>query len=65
MVDGSCGRLRAAAESLAREGRKGILLSGGSRLDGSVSTYEISDDIRQIKDTTRMLISAHTGIVNR
>ena len=65
MIDGSCGRLETAAESLAREGRKGILLSGGSRLDGSVSTYEISDDIRQIKDTTRMLISAHTGIVNR
>jgi len=65
MVDGSCGRLRRAAESLARRGRKGILLSGGSRLDGSVPTYELSDEIRQIKDATRLLINAHTGIVNR
>ena len=65
MIDGSCGRLRAAAESLAREGRKGILLSGGSRLDGSVPTYEFSDEIRQIKEDTHLKISAHTGIVNR
>ena len=65
MIDGSCGRLHAAAESLARQGRKGILISGGSRLDGSVPTYELSDEIRQIKDRAGILISAHTGIVNR
>jgi len=65
MIDGSCGRLSTVAESLARDGRKGILLSGGSRLDGSVPTYEFSDEIRQIKDGARLLISAHTGIVNR
>ena len=65
MIDGSCGRLSNVAESLAREGGQGILLSGGSRLDGSVPTYELSDEIRQIKDRARLLISAHTGIVNR
>ncbi|MEA1906443.1 MAG: hypothetical protein U9N12_05745, partial [Euryarchaeota archaeon] len=65
MIDGSRVRLSIAAESLAREGQKRILLSGGSRLDGSVPTYELSDEIRQIKDRARLLISAHTGIVNQ
>ncbi|HIE32378.1 MAG TPA: hypothetical protein EYP67_08420 [Methanosarcinales archaeon] len=65
MLDGSHGRLRTAAEKLARDGRSGILLSGGSKLDGSVPTYELSDAIRQIKDDTHLLISAHTGIVTR
>jgi uncharacterized radical SAM superfamily protein len=36
-----------------------------SILDGSVPTYEFSDEIRQIKDRARLLIIAHTGIVNR
>ena len=65
MIDGSHGKLRAAAESLARQGRNGILLSGGSKPDGSVPTYEFSDDIRQIKEDTHLMISAHTGIVTR
>ncbi|MEA1944011.1 MAG: hypothetical protein U9N07_01520 [Euryarchaeota archaeon] len=65
MIDGSHGKLRDAAENLARQGRNGILLSGGSKLDGSVPTYEFSDEIRQIKENTHLMISAHTGIVTR
>jgi len=63
MLDGSGGKLRAAVVNLAKRGRSGVLLSGGSKLDGSVPTYELSDEIRQIKDDTHLKMSAHTGII--
>jgi lipoyl synthase len=63
MLDGSGGKLRAAVVDLAKRGRSGVLLSGGSKLDGSVPTYELSDEIRQIKDDTHLKMSAHTGII--
>lgn len=63
MLDGSGGKLRAAVVDLAKRGRSGVLLSGGSKLDGSVPTYEFSDEIRQIKDDTHLKMSAHTGII--
>jgi uncharacterized radical SAM superfamily protein len=65
MLDGSGGKLRAAVVNLAKKGRSGVLLSGGSKLDGSVPTYELSDEIRQIKDDTHLKMSAHTGIINQ
>ncbi|MBN2488331.1 MAG: hypothetical protein JXA98_04825 [Methanosarcinaceae archaeon] len=63
MLDASHGKLSAIAHNLAVRGHRGILLSGGSRTDGSVPTYEISDEIHRIKDDTHLKISAHTGIV--
>jgi hypothetical protein len=63
MLDGSGGKLRAAVVDLAKRGQRGVLLSGGSKLDGSVPTYELSDEIRQIKDDTHLKMSAHTGII--
>jgi len=65
MRNGSGGKLRAAVVNLANRGRSGVLLSGGSKLDGSVPTYELSDEIRQIKDDTHLKMSAHTGIINQ
>jgi uncharacterized radical SAM superfamily protein len=63
MLDGSGGKLRAAVVNLAKKGQSGVLLSGGSKLDGSVPTYELSDEIRQIKEDTHLKMSAHTGII--
>lgn len=63
MLDGSHGKLITIAQNLAVRGHRGILLSGGSKTDGSVPSYEVSDEIRQIKDDTHLQISAHTGIV--
>ena len=65
MRNGSGGKLRDAVVDLAKRGRSGVLLSGGSKLDGSVPTYELSDEIRQIKEDTHLKISAHTGIINQ
>jgi len=65
MRNGSGGKLRNAVVDLARRGQRGVLLSGGSKLDGSVPTYELSDEIRQIKEDTHLKMSAHTGIINQ
>jgi uncharacterized radical SAM superfamily protein len=64
MLDGSSGKLYSHAVHLAGKGAKGILLSGGSTVDGSVPTYDQVDVIQKIKTETGLKISAHTGIVN-
>jgi uncharacterized radical SAM superfamily protein len=64
MLNGSPGKLFSHAANLASEGARGILLSGGSSLDGSVPTYEQADIIKKIKHDLNLKISAHTGIVN-
>jgi len=64
MLDGSDGRLYSQAYQLAEKGANGILLSGGSDVDGSVPTYRFADTIKKIKKDTKLKISAHTGIVN-
>ena len=42
----------------------GVLLSGGSRRDGTVPIDEFADTIHKIKRETGLIISAHTGPVN-
>jgi uncharacterized radical SAM superfamily protein len=42
----------------------GVLLSGGSRKDGTVPLDEFAHTIRKIKKETGLLISAHTGPIN-
>lgn len=64
MLDGSKSKLYSTACILKEKGAKGILLSGGSKKDGSVPTYEYANDILKIKKETNLKISAHTGIVN-
>jgi uncharacterized radical SAM superfamily protein len=65
MLDGSNGGLHSLAHHLATTCANGILLSGGSSIDGSVPTYLHAYDIQKIKQDTNLLVSAHTGIVNR
>lgn len=48
---------------LRESGVNGIVLSGGSKKDGSVPTYEFADAIKKIKNETNLAINAHTGII--
>lgn len=52
-------------ESLAASGIEGVVLSGGSKIDGSVPTYEKAAAIKKAKKKTDLVINAHTGIVTK
>lgn len=64
MVDAASNDLSGIAGELARRGEHGILLSGGSRTDGSVPTYEHGEAIKDIKTRFNLKLSAHTGLVD-
>ncbi len=49
---------------LSKSNVNGIILSGGSKSDGSVPIYEFKEVIKKIKDETGLVINAHTGILN-
>lgn len=53
------------ARSLAAQGKRGILLSGGSTLSGAVPTYQFAETIKSLKRDTGLKISAHTGLVGK
>lgn len=65
MANASSNSLFNIAKNLAARGEKGVLLSGGSRLDGSVPTYDHREIISSIKSLFNLKISAHTGLINR
>lgn len=65
MIDATSHSLEHIAADFAGRGERGILLSGGSRADGSVPTYEYADLIRSIRERYHLVLSAHTGILNR
>jgi uncharacterized radical SAM superfamily protein len=65
MVDAHANSLYHIASNLIKRGEKGVLLSGGSRLDGSVPTYEQQEIISSVKSLFHLKISAHTGLINR
>jgi hypothetical protein len=50
---------------LASSGLEGVVLSGGSKKDGSVPTYEKAAVIKKAKKRTDLMINAHTGIVTK
>jgi uncharacterized radical SAM superfamily protein len=50
---------------LASSGIEGVVLSGGSKKDGSVPTYEKAAAIKTAKKKTDLMINAHTGIVTK
>ncbi len=57
------GDLLKLSKILSESGVNGVVLSGGSRRDGSVPTYEFTDTIKEIKEDTALTINAHTGIL--
>ena len=59
------GDLIKLAKLLSESDVGGVVLSGGSRRDGSVPTYEFGDAVKKIKEETPLVINAHTGIVTK
>ncbi|RLI87823.1 MAG: hypothetical protein DRO76_01740 [Candidatus Altiarchaeales archaeon] len=51
------------AKLLSKSDIKGIVLSGGSKKDGSVPIYNFKDAVKKIKEETSLIINAHTGIL--
>ncbi len=51
------------ASLLSESGVKGLVLSGGSRTDGSVPVYEFKEDVLKLKKDTGLRINAHTGVL--
>jgi hypothetical protein len=47
-----------------KEGYQGCLITGGSLPDGSLPWKEFIPAIREIKENTRLFLSAHTGLVS-
>lgn len=59
-------KLYHSAKKFYLEGSKGILLSAGSRKDGSsIIGHEFNDTIKRIKNEFSMYIGVHTGYVSR
>lgn len=52
-------------DSIASSGIEGVVLSGGSKKDGSVPTYVKAAVIKKSKKKTDLIINAHTGIVTK
>ncbi len=50
--------------TLCKKGVPGIVLSGGSRKDGTVPLDEYAETIAKIKKETSLFISAHTGPID-
>jgi len=57
-------RLLSACKLIRDKGIEGVVLSGGSELDGTVPLYRFSNAMRKIKEMN-LTINAHTGPVNR
>ncbi|MGA2682502.1 MAG: radical SAM protein [Candidatus Bathyarchaeia archaeon] len=57
-------KLLRVCKKLAANHAPGVLLSGGSRKDGTIPLDQFADTIRKIKRETGLIISAHTGPVD-
>jgi len=57
-------KLMEEAQRLAQKGGDSILISGGSRLDGSVPLEPFVSMMRRIKEELGLKILVHTGLVN-
>lgn len=56
-------KLLSVAQRLAAAGARGMLLTGGCNRSGKVPLLEFTDTIRRIKDSTDLIIAAHTGFI--
>lgn len=50
--------------NLSEKDGVGALISGGSKLDGSVPLLSFIDTIKKVKKKTNLIINAHTGLLN-
>jgi hypothetical protein len=60
---GSVASLKKLAASLSQNGVHGLVLSGGTRKDGSVPVYEFAEVLKNIKEDTGLKMNAHTGVL--
>jgi lipoyl synthase len=66
MEQASTGKhLEKILDMLAASGIEGAVLSGGSKKDGSVPSYEKAAAIKKAKKKTNLVLNAHTGIVTK
>lgn len=57
--------LYSLAEKLKGEGVQGLLITGGSCVDGTVPMKPFFPALKRIKDNLNLKLAAHTGIVDR
>jgi len=57
-------RLVELCKRMDSEGEIGVLISGGSKKDGTLAWECFFDAIRKIKDETKLKISIHTGLID-
>jgi len=50
---------------LYKNGGVGALISGGSRLDGSIPILDFLDTIKKVKNETNLVINTHTGLLHQ
>lgn len=56
--------LKKLAASLSQNGVSGLVLSGGTRKDGSVPVYEFAEVLKKIKEETGLKLNVHTGVLS-
>ena len=61
----TCDELEKKALSLYRKGAKGILLTGGCDELGRVPINSLIPAIKRLKESTELLLIAHTGFISR
>jgi len=57
-------KLMVQCQEFERKGMVGVLISGGSNMHGQLPWERFLTTIRQIKETTRLLISVHSGFIS-
>ncbi len=60
----TCDELEKKALSLYKHGAKGILLTGGCDKRGRVPINSLIPAIKKLKDTTELILIAHTGFIS-
>lgn len=58
-------KLRKFCRKLEKNGGTGLLVSGGSTIEGKVPLKHFFETIRWVKNNTSLIINVHTGIVER
>ena len=57
--------LFSVAQGLARQGAKGVLVSGGAGPDGAVPLASLADEMARLKAELGLRVLVHTGLVDR
>lgn len=64
MLTASPSELFDLCKKLKAQGAKGILITGGSNIEGQVPLYDYSQSIKKVKDNLNIRVIVHTGLVD-